>query len=82
MVGRAFDCAQGMSHPTILVVCHGLFGEMGRGVYFTGGTPRSLQILLARTSTISLCLGTADLLFNDGLYHQECFAPSLTNSQP
>jgi len=39
-----------------------------------GGTPRSLQILLARISTISLCLGTADLLFNDGLYHQECLA--------
>jgi hypothetical protein len=52
------------------------------GGYFGGGTPRSLHILRARTSTISLCLGTADLLFNDGLYHQECLAPSLTNSQP
>ncbi|MHC4073920.1 MAG: hypothetical protein ACYTGS_18125, partial [Planctomycetota bacterium] len=51
-------------------------------VYFVGGTPRSLHIFLARTSTISLCLGTADLLLDDGLYHQECFAPSLTNSQP
>ena len=82
MVGRPFDCAQGRSHPTILVVCRGFFGEMERTVYFTGGTPRSLQIFLARISTISLCLGTADLLFKDGLYHQECFAPSLINSQP
>jgi hypothetical protein len=31
--------------------------------YFIGFTPRSLQIFRARWSSISLCLGTDDLLF-------------------
>ncbi|TYT70776.1 hypothetical protein FXO09_13320 [Microcystis aeruginosa KLA2] len=35
------------------------------------GIPISLQILLARISLISVCLGIADLLFNWGLNHQE-----------
>ena len=40
-------------------------------IYFISGIPRSLQILLARISLISVCLGIADLLFNWGLNHQE-----------
>ena len=33
--------------------------------------PKSLQIFLASSSLISLCLGTDDLLFKAGLYHHE-----------
>ena len=39
------------------------------------GTPRSLQIFLARRSSISRCLGTAERLFSVGLCHQECRPP-------
>ncbi len=41
------------------------------GVYLTDGIPRSLQIFFARTSLISLCLGTADRRFIVGFCHQE-----------
>lgn len=50
--------------------------------HFTFGTPRSLQILLARLSSISLCLGTAERVFLLRLCHQECLRPSRSNSQP
>lgn len=52
------------------------------GCYFTGGTPRSLHIFLARRSSISVCLGTADRLFSAGFCHHEWREPSRRNSQP
>lgn len=52
------------------------------GRYFTGGIPRSLQIFLAKKSSISVCLGTAERLLSVGLRHHECRDPSRTNSQP
>ena len=50
--------------------------------YFTEGTPRSLQIFRAKSSSISLCLGTEDRLFWLGLCHQECLPPSRRSLQP
>ena len=50
--------------------------------YFLGGTPRSLQILLANMSFISECRGIAERLFSAGLCHHECLPPSLDNSHP
>ena len=62
-------------------------GFSNRGVgywerYLTGGIPRSLQIFLARMSIISVWRGTADRLFNVGLCHQECRAPSRSCTHP
>ena len=50
--------------------------------YFTGGIFRSLQILFARISLISVCRGTAERVFNDWLCHHECLLPSRSNSHP
>jgi hypothetical protein len=50
--------------------------------YLIFGTPRSLQIFLAKSSSISLCLGTAERLFWLGWCHHECRPPSLSNSHP
>lgn len=50
--------------------------------HFTRGMPRSLHIFRARSSSISLCLGTAERLFSLGLCHQEWRLPSRNSSQP
>ena len=44
--------------------------------------PRSWQILRASASSISVCRGTAERRFRAGLCHQECRAPSRSNSHP
>lgn len=44
--------------------------------------PKSLQILLARKESISLCLGTVDDRPVAGLKNKLCFAPSFTKTQP
>jgi hypothetical protein len=46
------------------------------------GTPRSLQILRARASRISVWRGTDDLRFRDALAHHEWLPPSRICSQP
>lgn len=50
--------------------------------YFMVGMPKSLQIFLTKFSLISVWRGTAERLFNVGLCHHECFAPSRRSSQP
>ena len=45
--------------------------------YHISGTPKSLHILRARLSSISLCLGTVECLFKKGLIHHmnDCRLP-------
>jgi len=50
--------------------------------YLFDGMPRSLQILLARKSLISVCLGTEDRLFKFRFHHHECLPPSLRGWHP
>ena len=50
--------------------------------HFTDGIPRSLQILRARLSSISLWRGTAERRFCAELSHQECRPPSRRSSHP